>query len=121
MKKTSNYVISCLVAVAILFSITTTAFAANYNTNYSLNGDGAHDIVEVAKAQKGIGGKSGGSAFGFPAKQSWCAYFVCWAGRTAGADFPKSDLGTPDAVAKWFIDNNNCHLTKRKIHWSILW
>lgn len=69
MKKTSNYVISCLVAVAILFSITTTAFAANYNTNYSLNGDGAHDIVEVAKAQKGIGGKSGGSAFGFPAKQ----------------------------------------------------
>lgn len=106
MKKTSNYVISCLVAVAILFSITTTAFAANYNTNYSLNGDGAHDIVEVAKAQKGIGGKSGGSAFGFPAKQSWCAYFVCWAGRTAGADFPKSDLGTPDAVAKWFIDNN---------------
>lgn len=105
MKNMYKCATSLLLSVVLAFALATPAMAAP-NSNYTLTGNGANDIVSVALAQKGIGGDSGGSAFGFPAKYSWCAYFACWAGRTAGANFPKSNLGTPRDVARWFVNIN---------------
>ena len=85
--------------ILVLLILTPTAFAG-VSTNYTLTGDGATDIVRVAKAQVG----KTKSDFGWSA--DWCAYFVCWAGRTAKANFPSSNLGTPLAVTQWFVNNN---------------
>lgn len=60
----------------------------------------ADKVVSVALAQKG----KTGPQFGW--YQDWCAYFVCWAGRTAGADFPKSNLPWPPSIVSWFVHNN---------------
>lgn len=99
-------ILSFLLAIGMAMTLLSSIALAAPNTGYTFTGNGADDIVSIALAQKGIGGSKGGSDFGFPSTDSWCAYFVCWAGRTAQLDFPSSNLGTPLGVAKWFIDNN---------------
>lgn len=104
MKQMQRYSISLMLSLVMLFALMPPAQAAN--NNYKLTGNGADDIVSVATAQKGLGSFENGTSFGFPAGQSWCAYFTCWAGRTAGCNFPKSNLPYPNYIAKWFVDNN---------------
>lgn len=60
----------------------------------------ADKVVSVALAQRGKTGQQ------FRWYEDWCAYFVCWAGRTAGADFPKSNLPWPPSIVSWFVHNN---------------
>lgn len=98
MKNAKNRFIAAIATMAILFSLVVPVSAAA-NTNYTLTGNQAEDIVRVAMAQKG----QTKSQLGY--KNDWCAYFVCWAGRTAGADFPQSDLGYPVDIARWFVNN----------------
>lgn len=69
--------LSVLMAVCILAGITPKAFAA-WNTNYTLTGNKAQDIVNVAVAQKG----KTGSELGYSV--DWCSYFVYDCAQKAG-------------------------------------
>lgn len=90
--------ISLLLTLALLLCCLPTAALAGPNTNYELTGRGQDDVVAVARAQLGRTGRDLGYTY------EWCACFVTWAGRTAGQDYPASDLYTPLAVAQWFIN-----------------
>ncbi len=80
-------VLTSLIAVAMLFGFcsvgeldvsATQSQKGNFNTNYTLTGDGATDILNVAKAQIG----RTGSSFGYT--ESWCADFVSDCAELAG-------------------------------------
>lgn len=62
-------------------------------------GQGEDHVVSTAQSKLGKTGAELGYTY------EWCAAFVCWAGRTAGQNFPAGDLGTPKDVAQWFINN----------------
>jgi len=94
-KRIGCFLLSLILVLALL---PTDALAAP-STDYTLTGSGADDVVAVALAQKG----KSRSDFGFTS--DWCAYFACWAGRKAGADFP-ANKGGPRSMAQWFINNN---------------
>lgn len=66
----------------------------------ALTGQGADDIVSVARTRLGRTGRELGYTY------EWCACFVTWAGRTAGQDFPASDLYTPLDVARYFVEGD---------------
>lgn len=70
------------------------------SSDYTLTGLGADDIMSVVLAQEGKRRRDYGWTY------DWCAYFVCWAGRAAGQNFPDTDLPTPMHVAQWFINND---------------
>lgn len=93
-------IISFILSFCLLITLLPTNAFAALSTNYKLTGNGATDTTSVALAQKNKVRKD----FGY--NTDWCAYFVCWAGRTAKADFPKYNLSTPLAVAQWFVNNN---------------
>lgn len=59
----------------------------------------ADKVVSVALSVKG----KNGAYFGW--YEDWCAYYVCWAGQKAGADFPQR-LENPARIVKWFVSNN---------------
>lgn len=90
--------ISLLLTLALLLCCLPTTALAGPNTNYKLTGQGQDDVVTVARAQLGKTGRDLGYTY------EWCAAFVTWAGRTAGQNYPASDLYTPMAVAQWFIN-----------------
>lgn len=99
MKNKKSRLTSFLLMLTLLISMIIPAVAAP-RTNYKLTGNQAKDVVAVATAQKGLTRKD----FGYT--EDWCAYFVCWAGRTAGANFPKTNLPNPREIARWFVNNN---------------
>ena len=79
MKKTISKSMAWLLSVAMMFgafSLTCITVSAtqnrsyNFNSNYSLTGDGATDMVRVASAQLG----KTGSELGY--SEQWCADFV---------------------------------------------
>lgn len=74
--------------------------ASNFNTNYTLTGNGAEDIVRVALAQNG---RTGGQ-FGYSAEE-WCADFVMDCAIKAG----QTDA-IPNVAA-----NANCNNLKNSI------
>jgi len=96
MKKRVSSILLSLFLVLTLLPVN--ALAAP-STDYTLTGNVANDVVAVAMAQKG----KTRSDFGFSG--DWCAYFACWAGRKAGADFP-AKKGGPRSMAQWFINND---------------
>lgn len=100
MKKTKKRILSLVLALIMVCSLLPVGALAAVSTNYTLTGNQANDIVAVATAQKG----KTKSDFGWT--EDWCAYFTCWAGRTAKADFPKSNIGNACDLAIWFLDNN---------------
>ena len=80
-------IISLFTAVAVIAAllpcVTAPAYAtqsnyANFNTGYTLTGEGGADIVAVAMAQEGLTG----TALGYT--EEWCADFVADCARLAG-------------------------------------
>lgn len=67
------------------------------------SGNPIDDFLSVANAQKG----KKAADYGFT--DNWCAWFVCWCGRSAGlyskGYFPNS-FGTVTDLCNWFVDNN---------------
>lgn len=72
---------------------------AGINTDYTLTGNQADDVITVAAAQIG----KTKSDFGWTV--DWCAYFVSWAGKKAGANYPSSLMGTGRTLTDWFVNN----------------
>ncbi|MBQ8763672.1 MAG: leucine-rich repeat protein [Clostridia bacterium] len=75
MKKQIKKVLSGFLVIAVLVTTVVTVKATqsrywNYNTNYTLTGNGATDMVNVAVAQLGRSGSSLGYS------EAWCADFV---------------------------------------------
>lgn len=68
--------------------------------SYTLTGQGADDIVSVARTQLGRTGRELGYSY------EWCACFVTWAGRTAAQNFPGKDLYTPLDIARYFAEGD---------------
>lgn len=99
MEKYRNRLLSFALAFITICSLALPA-SAGINSNYVLTGNKVDDIITVSRAQI----NKTKSDFGWTV--DWCAYFVCWAGRTVGANFPSSNLGTPKDIARWFANNN---------------
>ena len=76
MKKTISVVLSVLITMSCLIIIGSAEVGAtqnrtgNFSRNYSITGNGAEDIVNVARAQLG----KTGSQLGY--SEQWCADFV---------------------------------------------
>lgn len=76
-------IIAIIITICLTSNITIDVFAyqnrsGNFNRNYSLTGDGAHDVVSVAAAQLG----KTGSNLGY--SEQWCADFVSDCALLAG-------------------------------------
>lgn len=91
-------ILTLLLALVLLLNCLPVPALAS--TAPELTGQGADDIVTVARAQLGQTGRQLGYTF------EWCACFVTWAGRTANQDFPHKDLYTPLDVARYFVDGD---------------
>lgn len=87
--------LSFLLALCFTLPLLSAGALAAPSTSYAITGMGADDVVAVAIAQEGKRRKDFGYIY------DWCAYFSCWAGRTAGQNFPDEDLPTPLHVAQW--------------------
>lgn len=100
MKRFFRNLIFSLLSLMIILNGSISAVAVN--TDYTLTGNQADDIITVAKAQIGSNGKE----MKMPDPENWCVYFVRWAGYTVGANFPSSHIGRSQNLIAWFLNNN---------------
>ena len=71
--------------------------SGNFNTDYTLTGNGATDMVAIAWAQLG----RTGSSLGYT--EEWCADFVCDCAKLAGESAAIPAYGAVDGLAERIV------------------
>lgn len=121
MKKTFIRSLSILVMLVMILSVfcvfgsinvsVDQSRAANFNHNYNLNGEGPHDMLEIAKAQDGKKG------YELDYSEDWCANFVADCAELAGQSsaIPKeSGYAGVDDLEQIIYKHNGQYIRKRE-------